>query len=325
MRLSLHRLLLVGLLLAVALPFAALAPAQPAKPSTPALDLRPEGISGALVLCGGGKTPDAVFDRFMQLAGGDKAKLVIIPTASETADKPDAAAAAAKPWQDRKAASVAVLHSRDRKQADDAKFVEPLKQATGVWISGGQQSRLAEAYLGTAVEKELHALLKRGGVVGGTSAGSAIMSRAMIAGGKEEPELATGFDLLPGCIIDQHYKARNRQARLHKAIEKHPHLFGVGIDEGTALVVQGRGMRVLGDSTVSIILSKSDQRPLRNDDLKTGQLADLTMLRRAALARSQPRFPPLKLADPVVKSGSLVIVGGGGMPGRNRPKACPIT
>jgi len=136
----------------------------------------------------------------------------------------------------------------------------------------------------------------------------------MIAGGADQPQIATGFDFLPGSIIDQHFVARKRQPRLIKAVERHPGRFGVGIDEGTALVVQGRTMRVVGDSTVSVILGPSVQRTMRNDDLKAGQQADLTQLRRAAIARCQPRFPPLAPAEPVVKSGSLVIVGGGGMP-----------
>ena len=92
----------------------------------------------------------------MQLAGGEKAKLVVIPTASDTADKADAEKLLA-PWKARKVASAAVLHTRDRKAADDPKFVEPLREGTGVWFGGGQQSRIAEAYVGTAVERELRA------------------------------------------------------------------------------------------------------------------------------------------------------------------------
>jgi cyanophycinase len=275
--------------------------------------LRPAGIDGALVIVGGGKTPDAVLDRFMKLAGGDKAKLVIIPTASASADKTDADKLLA-PWKERKPASAVVLHTRDRKTADDAKFLEPLHEATGVWFDGGSQERIADAYLGTGVEKELYALLKRGGVIGGTSAGAAIMSRLMIAKGTKEGQEARGFDLLPGAVIDQHFLKRNRKERLFGLIDKHPGLVGFGIDEGTALVVRGRTLSVVGDSTVTVYLAKSPQREARSIELRPGPVADLTALRRAALARAAAPFPPARAPVPEVPKGSLVIVGGGGMP-----------
>jgi cyanophycinase len=275
--------------------------------------LRPAGIDGALVIVGGGKTPDAVLDRFMKYAGGDKAKLVIIPTASATADKDDADKLLA-PWKERKPASAVVLHTRDRKTADDAKFLEPLREATGVWFDGGSQERIADAYLGTGVEKELYALLKRGGVVGGTSAGAAVMSRLMIASGTKEAKEAKGFDLLPGVVVDQHFLKRDRKGRLFGLIDRHPGLVGFGIDEGTALVVKGRNLSVVGDSTVTVYLAKSPQREARSFELRPGPLADLTALRRAALARAAPQVPPARPPVPGVPKGSLVIVGGGGMP-----------
>ncbi len=272
--------------------------------------LRPAGIDGALVIVGGGKTPEAALDRFLKFAGGDKAKFVIIPTASATADKADADKLRAA-WTARKPASAVVLHTRDRKTADDPTFLAPLREATGVWFDGGSQDRIADAYLGTGVEKELHALLKRGGVIGGTSAGAAVMSRLMIASGTTEAKTATGFDLLPGSVVDQHFLARKHQQRLFGVIDSHPGLVGFGIDEGTALVVKGRDLTVLGTSTVTVYLAKSPRREARTTELKAGAVADLTALRRAALARSGPPLPP---KEPEVPNGSLVIVGGGGMP-----------
>lgn len=281
--------------------------------ATPSARLRPSGIDGALVICGGGKLPDAVYNRFMELAGGEKARLVIIPTASETADQANADKLLA-PWLSRKPASAVVLHTRSRQTADDATFVAPLRGATGVWFGGGQQSRIADAYVGTAVERELLALLKRGGVIGGTSAGAAVMSRVMIAGGNPGAHVATGLDLLPGSVIDQHFLKRGRKPRLESVLEKHVGLVGLGIDEGTALAVRGRQLEVLGDSTVTVCLAKSAARPARSYELKSGQRSDLTMLRRAAVARGAPAFPPQAAPIPNVPQGSLVIVGGGGMP-----------
>lgn len=281
--------------------------------AVPAERLRPSGIDGSLVICGGGKLPDTVLDRFVQLAGGEKAHLVLIPTASERADQEPAEALLA-PWKARKPASVVVLHTRSPKTAGTEAFLEPLRKATGVWFGGGSQSRIADAYLGTAMEKELEALLKRGGVIGGTSAGAAVMSRVMIAGGNPEAKTSRGFNLLPGTVIDQHFVKRDRKPRLFGVLEKNPGLVGLGIDEGTALIVRGREMRVLGDATVTVCLPRSPAREARTIELKAGTEADLTALRRAALARTGAPFPPREPPVPEVANGSLVIVGGGGMP-----------
>ncbi len=299
-----------GLALAVAL---LAVPSTGAQEKAPRERIRPSGIDGALVVCGGGKLPDAVFERFLTLAGGEKAHLVVIPTASESADnEPDEKHLA--PWKERKLASAVVLHTRSRKTADGDEFVEPLRKATGVWFGGGSQARVADAYLGTAVEKELHALLKRDGVIGGTSAGAAVMSRVMIASGNPDAKVARGLDLLPGAVIDQHFRKRERETRLFGVLDRNPGLVGFGIDEGTALVVRGRQLRVVGDSTVTVCLARSATREPWTVELKPGSAADLTQLRRAAAARAEPPFPPREAPVPEVSKGALVIVGGGGMP-----------
>ena len=100
-------------------------------------------------------------------------------------------------------------------QANDAEFVRPLAEATGVWFGGGDQVVLTEAYLGTEVERQLEgAVLARGGVIGGTSAGAAVMTRVMIAGGRTKADVGEGFDFLPGAVVDQHFLKRNRIERL---------------------------------------------------------------------------------------------------------------
>lgn len=282
--------------------------------------LDPAGGKGSLVIAGGGELPPEILERFVKLAGGEKALLVIIPTASEQADKQvsrdEEKAKLLEPWARLGVVGVHVLHTRSRDKANTASFVAPLREATGVWLEGGQQSRLAEAYLGTEVERELYALSDRGGVIGGTSAGAAILSRVMIAGGNPEPRVATGLDVLPGSIVDQHFLARGRKPRLMTAISKNPGLVGLGVDEGTALIVTGRKLEVLGKSSVTVILAAAEQqdRPVREIVLKSGSIHDYTMLRRAALARTQPVFPAKELPPCKLESGSLVIVGGGGMP-----------
>jgi cyanophycinase len=306
---------LSGLLLAIlCLASAALCQEEQAVP------IDPDGIRGTLVIAGGGDLPEAVVRRFVREARGRRGRIVVIPTASATADEEAADPAKAERhlalWKSLNVADVKLLHTRDREMANDEAFLAPLKQATGVWFGGGEQSRLAEAYLGTAVEREIKAVLARGGVVGGTSAGAAIQSHVMIAGGNPEPKMATGFDLLPGTIVDQHFLARSRQPRLVLAIGQNPSLVGLGIDEGTALVVSGRRMEVIGRSRVVVMLSGSaDGRlPRREIMLADGDTQDLVTHRRAAADRSRGVTVPADWPVPQLASGALVIVGGGGMP-----------
>ncbi len=244
---------------------------------------------GKLVICGGGQLPEDIFEHFINAAGGKTANLVVVPTASEFADHfpVDYYLAA---WKQRGVETVRVLHTRSSREADDEQFVAPLRSATAVWFHGGYQSRLSEVYVGTRFEAELQALLRRGGVIGGTSAGAAIMSRLMIAGGKADPRTGVGFDLLPDAVIDQHFLQRNRQPRLRSVVERHPGRFGVGIDEGTALIVQGTRLAVLGESVVTVCLPSSRDRAALETTLAPGAVADLNALRREARDRAAVRI-----------------------------------
>lgn len=219
---------------------------------------------GHLVIVGGGQIVPAIRDRFVKLAGGPDANFVMIPTAAPDAMVNDDAA--------RKYFSstfnvthVTVLHTRDRKLADSPAFVKPLQQASGVWIEGGRQWRLADAYLGTAVEREIKALLARGGVVGGSSAGATIQGSYLVRGAPAGPGNPdgdntimmvpgheTGFALLPDSAIDQHVIARHRESDLAPVIASHPKLLGIGIDQETAIVVHGDEFEIIGDSKVII-------------------------------------------------------------------------
>ncbi len=292
------------LLLALAVPLARAADPAP---------LDPRGLPGPLVIVGGGKMPADAREAFFALAGKAKAKIVVIPTASASADDAKEAESFLKQWKDLEPASVVLLHTRDAKKANDAEFVKPLTEATGVWFSGGDQGKLTAAYRGTLVEKEIRKLHARGGVIGGTSAGAAVMSDTMIAGGKEKATLADGFGFLPGFVVDQHFTNRKREARLQGVIAEHPKRVGFGLDEGTAIVVKGRVARVIGDASLTVCVAKGAGKPAANDEYKAGSLLDLCQLQRAAFNRaSSEPFPPAKPPVPEVKKGALMIVGGGG-------------
>lgn len=232
---------------------------------------------GALVICGGGRLPDEVFNRFVELAGGRQAKIVVIPTAHAAADGPNAMRYLDN-WKGRGVASVELLHTRSRPKANDPAFIKPLTEATGVWLAGGKQTWLAEVYAGTAVEQELKALLKRGGVIGGSSAGAAAMTRVMIAGGRTEVTEGRGLDLLPGSVVDQHFMKRNRAGRLLDVLTRHPGLVGFGIDERTALIVRGNRLSVLGESYVMACLPGATGRAPRIELLKQGDETDMASL-----------------------------------------------
>jgi cyanophycinase len=289
---------LVGLLLGLwpgaleAEPKIDMAPPRPAERETP----------GALVIAGGGLLPAIIRQRFVELAGGSKGRLVVIPTASARADQ-GGTSHGYDHWKALGLASVSVLHTRDPRKANDPAFVRPLREATAVWLEGGDQARLANAYHGTAVERELRRLLARGGVIGGTSAGAAVMSTVMITGGNPQARVGTGFGLLPDVVIDQHFQNRKRQQRLLGVLAQYRDCLGVGIDEQTALVVSGHTFTVVGNGTVQVCLPPSGAEPARVAKvLKPGASGDLLLLGRSLMSRLHP---PAK-SNPVVKPDRAV-------------------
>jgi len=237
------------------------------------------GSQGSLVLAGGGTLPAEARAEFFRLAGGKgKARIVVVPTAASAADNPAKHESFLRAWRDLGPASVDLLHSRDRKLSNDLKFVKLLQTATGVWMSGGDQNRLTASYGGTRVERELHRLLTRGGVIGGTSAGAAIVSDLMIVGGRSEARAARGFGLLKGIVVDQHFTERNRAERLRAVLAKNRSHAGLGIDEDTAAIVQGRTLAVMGRGTVTAIWPWDSEFPKKERILKSGEVLDMSTL-----------------------------------------------
>lgn len=279
-------------------------------------------ISGTLFLCGGGKLPDRLYDEFHKLAGGEKGRLVVITTASQMAGTAEEHLLLDR-WTQRHFRSVTRLHTRSREVASDPAFSKSLREATAVWITGGEQRRLLNSYAGTPVAEELHRLLARGGVIGGTSAGMAVIGEvAIVDEYLAVPVLDAGFGLVGGVIFDQHFSERRRQGRLAKAVAEHPGFVGIGVDERTALVIHGRDLRVMGEGCAYVMLSPSTGRSASTIRLREHMRDDLVALSRAALARASEIRPPLRAAKPTVAAppapprvdkGSLLIVGGGRM------------
>jgi cyanophycinase len=264
-------------------------------------------LKGTLLLHGGGAMSSETRKLFVMLAGDSDAKLVIIPSASAEIDSEEQTVSA---WKDLPHSSIKMLHITDRSQASQQQWLDLLNSATGVWINGGDQERLENLYAGTPIEDAIGSVVERGGIVGGSSAGAAIATKVMISRGAQR----TGFDLLPGAIVDQHFLKRNREERLLRILDANPGLFGAGIDEGTSLIVRGRKMTVFGESSVTLYLAGNANRPLKKETLKNRDVADLIAWHRAAVARKENDFPKAPAPTPVVPNGSLVIVGGGGLP-----------
>lgn len=249
------------------------------------LDARVSG--GSLMIVGGGRVTPDIRKQFIELAGGTRAQIVLIPGSDPS---PQGAADLLAPWKSRGVSSVVLLNAKDRTTANDPAFCEPLTQATGVWFGGGYQSLLADRYVDTTVQKCLHDLLARNGVIGGCSAGAALLSRVMIRDGDTIPVEARGLDLISDAIVDQHFLARNRLWRLEQMVDSHPGMIGLGVDEATALVIHLRDWRVsvVGDSYVLACLPGSNGHSRRIEVLKRGDDVMLSQLRQDHLAYRPP-------------------------------------
>lgn len=221
---------------------------------------------GTLLIVGGGTlTGTGIHERFLELAGGANARIVIVPTAggNRNADgtvRPYEEQQVIASWQRLGVRNVTMLHTHDPKVADTEAFAARLRDATGVWFNGGRQWNIVDSYANTLTYREFHKVLERGGVIGGTSAGATIQGdylvRGAVAGAHimmtPEPEHERGFNFLRRSAIDQHINTRNRWDDLIPVIQKYPALLGIGISEGTAIVVTGDTFEVMGRWKVAV-------------------------------------------------------------------------
>jgi cyanophycinase len=213
---------------------------------------------GHLVLNGGGSKPAPVMEKFIELAGGRDAEIVVFPTASELDDTGEVYVELFV--SEHGCTDVRVAGVVDRTDAQDDELAARVRQAGGIWFSGGDQRRITAALIGTPVGEAVIEAFGRGAVVGGTSAGTACQSPLMITGDgdfsvmtADNVELWKGLGLFPGVIVDQHFVARGRHNRLISVVLEHPELLGVGVDEATAVWVRPDGtFEVLGEGWVMV-------------------------------------------------------------------------
>jgi cyanophycinase len=221
---------------------------------------------GALVIVGGGGMDGTgIVEKFIELAGGPDAKFIIVPTAGGNRSddgtirqykEEDRIAS----WLKRGLKNVKMLHTHDPKVADTPEFVKDLREANAVWFDGGRQWNIVDSYANTLAYKEFHKVLERGGVIGGSSAGATIQGEYLVRGDTSgpnvmmtaEPNHQEAFKFLRKVAIDQHINARNRWDDLIPVIQKYPKLLGIGLSEGTAIIVKGDSFEVMGKWKVSV-------------------------------------------------------------------------
>jgi len=204
-------------------------------------------------------------ERFIALAGGPNAKIVVVPTAGGNRREngtliPYVDSTVLKSWRARGLTNVHMLHTPDPKMADTKEFAAVLSDAKAVWFVGGRQWNIVDSYANTRTYSAFHDVLARGGVIGGSSAGASIQGsylvRGAIAGAQlmmaPEPEHQSGFNFLKRSAIDQHINTRNRWNDLQEIMAKFPDLLGIGLSEGTAIVVTGDQFEVIGKADVAI-------------------------------------------------------------------------
>lgn len=217
---------------------------------------------GYLMPIGGAEDRTAqrhILNQFVQYAGGNDARIVVIPTASSFGT--EVGTQYCTIFQELGAARVDCIHVQTRQQANDAQLLKPLADATGIFMSGGDQTKLVSLIGGTPLASQILASHRAGAVVAGTSAGASAMSRHMIAFGRSGSspsqrmvQLAPGLGLLDRVIIDQHFRQRDRVGRLMTAVAYNPLYIGVGIDEDTAFVIGADGnCEVIGSGSVTIV------------------------------------------------------------------------
>ena len=221
--------------------------------------------NGSLVVVGGAMRSAEIYERFIELAGGPDAHIVLVPTAGGAADY-DEFYQGMNAWREHGARNLTLLHTIDPAEADTDAFIEPLKTAGGVFFFGGRQWRLVDAYGDTKTEDAFREVLERGGVIGGSSAGASIQGSYLVRGDSRTNTVMMGdhergFGYLRNVGIDQHVLRRNRQFDMVEVIEAHPELLGIGLDEDTAIVVQGDRFQVIGRSYALIFDNQSTTGP----------------------------------------------------------------
>lgn len=220
-----------------------------------------ETARGLLVIIGGAEDKEGdclVLREFLRAAGGIKARIAVMTAA--TGLPKEVGEDYINIFERLGAASVEVVHTKDRDDAERESSIRQIEEATGIFFTGGDQSRIVNFIKGTSLDKAIHKRHAEGAVIGGTSAGAAMMPDEMIIGGASVSNpsvnavsMGPGMGFLPGIVIDQHFAQRGRLGRLLAALVLQPAALGLGIDEDTAIVVTGDEFQVIGSGAITVV------------------------------------------------------------------------
>ncbi|MBW4533791.1 MAG: cyanophycinase [Pleurocapsa minor HA4230-MV1] len=216
---------------------------------------------GELIIIGGAEDKEnecTILREFIRRSGGRRAKIAIMTAATSLPG--EVGAMYRNIFERFEVEQVDIIDTERREDASDSRNLEIIEQATGVFFSGGDQSRITDLLKDTEIDRILHERLKSGLIIAGTSAGAAMMSEIMIVEGEAEthPRLETvtlepGMGFIHQVAIDQHFAQRGRLGRLVSALVQQPAVLGIGIDENTAIIVNGDRLEVIGEGGVTII------------------------------------------------------------------------
>ena len=222
--------------------------------------------NGTLIIIGGGSTEGTgIVEKFIELAGGPDKKFIIVPTAGGNRRQDGTLQEyteeqVIQSWVRRGVKNVKMLHTHDPKVADTEAFVKDLRDANAVWFNGGRQWNIVDSFANTLAYREFHKVLERGGVIAGSSAGATIQGEYLVRGDTsgpnvmmtQEPNHQEAFKFLRKSAIDQHINTRNRWDDLIAVIQKYPNLLGIGLSEGTAIIVKQDTFEVMGKWKVAV-------------------------------------------------------------------------
>lgn len=216
---------------------------------------------GELIAIGGGEDKKGemrILKKFVEMAGGEKARIVVMTVAT---DHPDTARARMRRvFKKLGVKEVNTLDVSKREHAELKHGVKLVKQATGLYFTGGDQLHITSLMGGTALQEIMHERYEKDLIIAGTSAGAAMMGNSMILNGhgEEQPrlsgiEIGPGMDLIIGVMVDTHFSQRGRHGRLLTAVAHYPQALGIGIDENTAIIVKKNEFEVIGEGAVTVI------------------------------------------------------------------------
>jgi cyanophycinase len=216
---------------------------------------------GQLVIIGGAEDKEGdctILREFVRRAGGVNARIVVMTVATELPR--EVGDNYIRVFERLGVEDVGIVDTVEREDATSASYLEAIEKATGVFFTGGNQARITSVLKDTEIDKLLHRRLSEGIVIGGTSAGAAMMPDMMIVEGDSETnprievvDMEPGMAFLPGVVIDQHFAQRGRIGRLLSAVAQQPVVLGFGIDENTAVVVNNNQFEVVGEGAVTVI------------------------------------------------------------------------